>query len=398
MKKAMTFTVILIMITHCLFGQMDSIKSQIMHYEESKSSIISKGRRLLLDKFVEGDINKVKEIKDYLIDIEDDNYLTFYTAEYWFILYWTNDYIELAEDIQHFDASKIENDQTKIAPLNDKLYEKLLDKTFEFESQIKERIQNAELDEETKQILTLNLEYLLIDKRDNIYAQDGLNDKADDFIKTFPSTKFEGFTKKYIRYKLVPKNWGITFEFFSGYGIYTGNLSQNYTNNVPIGVAFDVCYKNWELYLRDYIGFNSTKKDVDYSLGTWEEGSRSMVVFPEASLGYVVYNDNKFKISPFAGIAGMDISPISVDIDKTPELKEVSLEFTTTYLAGINFDLKFGPKNIPAFNPKASYAFMRLRYAYGATSFEKKYVGMAGNMHYITIGLGVMARGLKRTD
>ena len=114
-----------------------------------------------------------------------------------------------------------------------------------------------------------------------------------------------------------------------------------------------------------------------------------MVFLPEASLGYVAYNDNRFKLSPFAGIGSMDISPPTKDTEETPELKEVSLEFTTTYIIGINFDIKFGPKHTPKYSPKTSYGFMRIRYGYSIPEFD-------GNMHYITIGFGGMARGLKR--
>ena len=396
MKKGFQITLILLIFSNCLYSQVDSIKSQILNYEDSKSAIISKGRKLLLDKFIEGDLMKVKDIKDYLIKIEDDNYFAFYPAEYWFILYWTKDYSELAKSIQSFDSAKVASYNTRIRPLYDMLYDKLKEKSFNNETQIKEQLQISDLDYETKQILSLNFDWLLLENRKNIYAQDSLNERADNFLKANTQSRFEDFTKKYIKYKLVPKNWGMTFEFFSGYSIYTGNLSDNYTNNVPVGVAFDICYKNYELYLRDYIGFNKTKKDFNYSLGTWEKGSRTMVFLPEASLGYVAYNDNRFKLSPFAGIGSMDISPTTKDKEETPELKEVSLEFTTTYIIGINFDVKFGPKHTPKYRPKTSYGFMRIRYGYSIPRFEKKYDGMTGNMHYITIGFGGMARGLKR--
>lgn len=396
MTKGFQITLILLILSNCLYSQVDSIKSQILNYEDSKSAIISKGRKLLLDKFIEGDLMKVKDIKDYLIKTEDDNYFAFYPAEYWFVLYWTKDYSELAKSIQSFDSAKVASYNTRIRPLNDMLYDKLKEKSFNNETQIKEQLQISDLDYETKQILSLNFDWLLLENRKNIYAQDSLNERADNFLKTNTQSRFEGFTKKYIKYKLVPKNWGMTFEFFSGYSIYTGNLSENYTNNVPVGVAFDICYKNYELYLRDYIGFNKTKKDFNYSLGTWEKGSRTMVFLPEASLGYVAYNDNRFKLSPFAGIGSMDISPTTKDKEETPELKEVSLEFTTTYIIGINFDIKFGPKHTTKYSPKTSYGFMRIRYGYSIPRFEKKYDGMTGNMHYITIGFGGMARGLKR--
>ncbi len=396
MIKGFQITLILLIFTNCLYSQVDSIKSQILEYEDSKSVVISKGRKLLLDKFIEGDLLKVRDIKDYLVKTEDNDYFAFHPVEYWFILYWTKDYSELAESIQNFDSAKVASYDTRIQPLTDMLYIKLVEKTFDNETLIKEQIQVSGLDPETKQMLSLNLDWLLLEKRKSIYAQDSLNDRADNFLETYTQSRFDNFTKKYIRYKQVPKNWGMTFEFFSGYSIYTGNLSDNYTNNVPVGVAFDICYKKWELYLRDYIGFNKTKKDFVYSLGTWEKGSATMVFLPEASLGYVAYSDNRFKLSPFAGIGSMDIGPSTNDTRETPELKEVSMEFTTTYIIGINFDIKFGSERTPKYRPKTNYVFMRMRYGYSIPQFEKKYDGMSGNMHYITVGFGVMSRGIKR--
>lgn len=388
---------ILILVSNCLYGQVDSIKTQILGYEDSKSSIISKGRNLLLDKFIEGDLNKVKEIKDYLIKTEDSDYFALYPDEYWLILYWTKDYNELAEVIQQFDSLKNDSYRTRIRPLNEMLYSKLNEKSLNNEIQLKKQLQDSELDAETKKVLSMNLDVLLLDnKGKTIYARDSINEQADIFLETYSQSKYEDFTKKYIRFKLVPRDWGFACELFSGYSVYTGNLSDNYTNNVPFGVAFDICYKNFELYLRGYIGVNKTKKDFDYSLGTWEKGSRMNVSLPEASLGYVVYNDNRFKLSPFAGIGSMEISPTTYETEKTPELKEVSLELTTTYVLGANFDIKLGKKNMPKYIPKTEYGFVRIRYAYCMPRFDKKYDGMTGNMHYITIGFGGFSRGVKR--
>lgn len=396
MKKGLKILLLVLLFSNGLYSQIETIKSQILDCEDSKSMIISKGRTLLLDKFMAGDLNKVDEIKDYLIENEGDDYFAFYPAEYWFILYWTEDYEELAESLQQFNATNIDGYNTRIAPLHDMLYTKLNEKSIDNEATLKKQIQDAEIDTETKQVLSMNLDWLLLEDRKSDTAQDALNTLANNFLETYPYSNYEAFTKTYIRFKLVPKDWGMAFEFFSGYGIYTGNLGNSFTNNIPIGVAFDICYKNFELYLRDYIGFNKTKKDFDYSLGTWRKDSKATVFLPEASLGYVVYNDNRFKLSPFAGIASMDIGPTLNDREDTPELKEVSLEFTTTYTVGFNFDIKFGPRHTPKYNPKTSYGFIRIRYGYNMPRFEKKYDGMSGNMHYITIGFGGLARGLKR--
>jgi len=54
----------------------------------------------------------------------------------------------------------------------------------------------------------------------------------------------------------------------------TGQLGDIYTNHVPFGVAFDLQYKNFVVYLRDFIGFSHAKKDIATNNGIWEKGSR----------------------------------------------------------------------------------------------------------------------------
>ena len=395
MKQSLFF--ILIFTTTFVFGQNNDIESQILKYEDSKSAIISKGRNLLLDKFIENDFEKVKEIRRYLVtEVEDKDYIALYPIENWTILYWTREYDELLHDIGSYDSTRIMSYQTKIHPNNYMLGFRLEKISIEHADTIREQIKSAELSSEQKDFLLLNFEYFITDTKANGYALDTLNNLADEFFKAYPDSKYTDFTRKYIREKFVPKNWGFAFEFFSGYSFFTGTLHNNYTNNVPLGISFDICYKKFELYLRDYIGFNQTKKDFDYSLGTHKKGSRTMVFLPEASLGYAALDNDRFKISPFAGIGGLDIGATMNAIENTPELKEVSLKFTTTYILGFNFDIKLGEKKPPVSKPKTNYGFIRIRYAYAMPQFEKKYDGITGNMHYITIGIGGFARGTKR--
>jgi len=391
--KKLFIIIIITFVTFQAFSQIDSTERKILNYNDSKSVIISKGRSLLLENFLENDMDKVKEIKNYLIEKGDDeNYFAFYPDEYWFILYWTNEYEELSNSILMFDSTKIESYYTRIRPSQDMLSAKLLSKSRENVQTLTSLIQKADIDIEMKDFLQLNFEYLIIE---NESFQDTLNIQADSFLKAYPETKYKDFTQKHIKFKFAPKNWGMAFEFFSGYGIFTGTLNSNYTNNIPLGIAFDICYKRFELYLRDYIGFNKTKKDFDYSLGVYEKGSSTMVFLPEASFGYAALDNNKFKIAPFLGIGAMDISPPMGKTEKTPELKEVSLKFATTYLIGLNFDVKLGKKDY-LFRPKSSYFFLRIRYGYSIPRFSKKYDEILGNMHYITIGIGGFSKGLKR--
>jgi len=77
MRKLFIVIIITFVAIHA-FSQVDNTERQILYYDDSKSVIISKGRSLLLDKFLENDMDKVKEIKDYLIEKgEDDNSIKF---------------------------------------------------------------------------------------------------------------------------------------------------------------------------------------------------------------------------------------------------------------------------------------------------------------------------------
>lgn len=142
------------------------------------------------------------------------------------------------------------------------------------------------------------------------------------------------------KHSLIPGQEGFAFEFFSGYGIFNGTLQDNYSNSVPLGVAVDLCIKKFEIYLRGYAGFNKTKVDLDYSTGAYEKRSPTRVFLPEVSLGYVVLDRDRYKLSPYAGIGVMHISPPSINTDKISGLKEISYSsFTCNF--GANFDINF---------------------------------------------------------
>ena len=393
MRKLFITLVIMFLVLRA-FSQVDSVEKQILSYGNSKSVIISQGRSLLLDKFIERDMDKVREIKDYLIEKgEDENYIALFPVEYWLILYWTNEYEELSHNIVAFDSTRIASYRTRIRPAQDMLYQRLLSQSRENAQAITNQLQNANIGIEMKSFLQLNFESLMMSEES---FQDTLNIQAENFLKSFPDTEYRNFIKQHIEYRLVPKNWGLATEFFSGYGIFTGTLSNNYTNNIPIGIAFDICYKKFELYLRIYIGFNKTKKDFEYSTGVYEKRSSTLVLLPEASLGYAALDNDRFKFSPFAGIGGLHICPPFGKTDKEPELNEVSIS-AFTYNLGLNFDIKFGGKG-HLFCPKSSYSFLRIRYGYSIANFSKKYDGMSGGTHSITIGFGGISRGLKRGD
>jgi hypothetical protein len=61
------------------FAQQDSLQKQILGYHDPALELISKGRALLDDKLQKGDLQKVKEIKDFLeAKAKRQDYMAFY--------------------------------------------------------------------------------------------------------------------------------------------------------------------------------------------------------------------------------------------------------------------------------------------------------------------------------
>ncbi len=378
------------------FAQRDSLQTEILNYSDTNSEMITKGRVLLADKFKEGDYNKVREIKDYLMErFRGKNYVVFYQSEYWHILYWTQQYDELLEKIKAFDSQNT-NYKRRINPRPDFLFETLRDKSWDSQLLLDSMIKNAALKSVDKDFLMMYLKYIARNEIYQLEVKDSMNIIADNFLTSYPNSDYERFTRNYIRYKFVPSKWGFGIEFFSGYSIFTKDLKKNYQNTIPVGIAFDIYYRKMALYLRNFIGFSKTKNDIPYDDQTWEKGAPVRVFLPEATLGYVVLDNKRFKATPFAGISSTDISPTQHDLNKTLGLEKVDLKFTTTYTAGLNLDIKLG-RGMPmvTLGPEENYGFLRFRYAINFPQFEKKY-GYSGNLHYLTVGVGGFGKRIKR--
>lgn len=395
--KHFYFAVFFALFPVLMLAQEDGVEQEIRNYQESKSQLISKGRRLLMDKFLEGDLEKVKEVKDYLLrEVENEDYVALYPGEKWMIMYWTGEYERLQESILGFNQDSIANYQRKIFPEQDLLYPKLIERSWEELIMLEYNIDRSELDQQAKDFLLLHLNFMVSGEPLNQLSQEEVNTMADLYLKAHPGSPYETHIRNNIRYKFAPSKWGLAFEFFTGYGMFTGELSEMFNNQGVMGVSFDVEYQKFTLYLRNYISFGKTKQDQEKNGVVWTKGSQANTFLPEASIGYAVVDNDKLKLSPFAGIGGASISPVTVDVEENPELEDLEIGFSPAYTIGVNMNLKLGwNTSMLTFRPDKSYWFVRLRYGYTMPQFNDNPL-YNGNIHQLTIGLGGMYRGMKR--
>ena len=382
------------------YSQYDSLKNEILKYEDTTANTIKKGRKLLLENFQKNDPAKVQQLLTYLTKkVEDDDYLALYPIEKGLINYWLGQYNEIESEVQKYTDDYFKKNDKKLRPQQDLLFEKV--KTYMKANQNEQisQIEHAKLSEEEKSFLKINLTFFLSDYKRNSPLQDTLNEMTNGFLDKYPQSKFENYLREQIRWSFKPTKLGYGFEFFTGYGVFTKTLSQQFQNNIPIGIGFEFIYKKYAIYLRDYIGFSYTKQDLPFQSATWAKGKQARVYLPELSVGYVCTNSDNLKVIPFVGISSTDITPTSKDQSDYQGYSDIGWMFTTTYTAGINFDIRISKVHTMLNRQhkiEKSYSFLKVRYAYNAPQFLNKYTGLDGCMHYLTIGFGGFGRMFKR--
>ncbi|PKD20225.1 hypothetical protein APR41_14685 [Salegentibacter salinarum] len=374
----------------------DNIENEILSYTNSQTQIISKGRLLLADSFLEGDLQKVDEVRNYLLkEVDSENYIALLPGEQWLISYWTGEFYDVIDSVNYYYTKGSTNYEDKIFPTEDRLYYKLVEKSWNELEKLEEKILTSGLNEEEKDFLLLHLNYMISGQPLNTLTQDEINKMADLFLEKHPTGKLTDLVKSNIRFRFEASNWGFAFDFFMGYAVQNGALSSQFSNGFALGHGFDVEYKKFSLYLRNYIGFTKTLEEMEVEAVGWQKDMRLIQYLPEASIGYSVVDNNKLKLSPFAGIGGVAFSPTESDINNRPELEDSQVGFVTAYTLGANLDFKLGWNTGAIFPNNKTYWFLRCRYGYTMPQMGS-YPGYEGNIHYFNIGIGGVFRAIKR--
>ena len=135
-----------------------------------------------------------------------------------------------------------------------------------------------------------------------------------------------------------------------------------------------------------------------YTNGIWKKNSHAHVFLPEASTGFVVIDNSRFKLAPFIGISSAFITPTDYDRNIQPSLQNADMGFSRTYTFGVNGDINLDKTKLRSTTTRAKRNpwFARVRYAYNMPQFALHYPGVTGNFHYITIGIGTFEKRTKR--
>ncbi len=204
----------------------------------------------------------------------------------------------------------------------------------------------------------------------------------------------------------IPSDWSIAVEIFRGKGNYTQELRTAFNDYfAPIEGAIDVSYKNLALYLRYSLATTRTQKPLVIDNIEWEEDLNLSVFLYETALGYQILNTNMVKLAPFVGIGSHKIQDTGVKTSALiiePNSPTYDKLQAVTYSLGLNLDFNFSEfiRELilvkPRSNAQTDGFFFRTRYAYNLPQFSRKYNGLEGNFHSVTLGFGISKRIKKK--
>ena len=153
--------------------------------------------------------------------------------------------------------------------------------------------------------------------------------------------------------------------------------------------------------LMGMIGFGFSgqrlKKDLQINNTIWEEESSATFGFGYLNAGYLVFENNRWSIYPYAGIGGGGFSADEQDIKEDQNLKNLKLGTFFTQV-GIGFDFKFAGGHY--YNPYGTIGTLgsrvSLKYTYRMLQLERKDPLLKGHQHLITLSYGIGGRNKVR--
>lgn len=403
LKVSVWAVVFIIITTPQIFSQNDSLRNQIIHYEQSKHEFLDRGRRMLLDNFENNNIEKTKKIKDLLLEENNRNvYDTFYPIEYICLLYWTEEYDVLIDFVKQVDFLQHVSNAVAMLARIDNLYPTLFEKTIQNKELLEISINNSLLSEMDKDFLRLQLDDLLRIPQNGRIDPDAestkkINDLADIFLSKYPKSPYDTIVRETIRYKFEPLPWGGFCDIGLGAAITQGSI-HDYLNTGPMmDMLIGVRYKKTLGMLGFGFSGHELRQNIDINNTIWKEESSSTQGFVYFNGGYMLHESKRFSIYPFTGIGYGGFSAIQKDIDAQPELKHLHLNSFFTQI-GIALMIKFkvlSPYLLHSTSEKA-FSQLGLRYSFRMPYYENKRREMDGFFHCLTLSWGIGGRRMRR--
>lgn len=324
---------------------------------------------------------------DSLARLENDRYVALVWDERQLIYYWLGAFGNVLEEAAQYDAQKRFDDNAKVQPPVDSLYETLDNEILEQRFAIYEGIGKSFLNEEERLFCILYLDYLLrLTANEQEWA-----DRLDGFLRRYPNSRFATLVRsiKPLIAKPGKSAWGVSAGYIRGQ--WSNQLERYFrpANGFEFGMLF--WKKRW-----NFIGtfaYAGAKLDRDYYEKNYLWPAREPYRFVkfDLELGYDMVNNDAVRAFPSVGLGFGALGPTtpSDEDEPNPDYYTVFEHRRLHYCIAANVELKnFKMKPFP----KGSYSGLRVRAGYQILNFSNSNPDLAGNLFFVSIGFCVFGK------
>lgn len=360
----------------------DSVKyrqmSELGLLDDTRSDLIKKCLNHLAESIAEDDKEKVYNLKEYALTLEDSVYLPLTPREVWLIDIYLNRFDDFLNDLVALDSAREAELGPKII-FRTNLYYVIREKVSKNLADIKQVYHaDSHLTETDKDFIDVFLKQLETTPDNHI---DIMNRESAQFLEKHPDSQYNNYVKQSITYKFVKDPDGFQFDCVYGGGVnfLSGEITDWFDmgkGSMQMGFRFGV--KRWEISWQ-LVGMfgDAPKKNIKFSNGAvWKNGEIGTAISNIFCIGRLIPLNEKWTVVPRVGVNYTEFdAPHDHDNEDNPLNDQKLTSFMPTIGAEISYDKFFFDGNMPCFwGPALRINFQPIRTkiegntVYGATT------------------------------
>lgn len=384
MKKTLTLLALLFCVLS-VFSQED-IKSQILSYSDSTEMIIRNGRKLILDKTVDGDHAAANKTLNFLKENVDKRYVILYPGEELLFSLATRNFplfLYIAKNFETLLEGKTKSVAGESMVIELREY---LSAEMPF---IREELEEYQLAEEEKNLVRIYIRYYMNEDMTE------LNTTIKNYQKTYTGSEYSYFLNEL---KKLTTTGRMNFVFGYGNEFLNGDIAEVFTNRLhAMNMEIDGFIN--QLYLSLFIGgsISQLRSNIDLPVKNkdWIHAKEEKVSSLKygMKIGRTLFSNQRLNIYPYLSIGGYEMNSQSSEF-KNKDSDNPKNNLTGSFFAG------FGAASdivLKKWEPKSFYepaGFVFLRPQIGYDQFLSNRDHTKGYDFHFMISLGVSLGGL----
>ena len=323
----------------------DSVKyrqmSELGLLDDTRSDLIKKCLNHLAESIAEDDKEKVYNLKEYALTLEDSVYLPLTPREVWLIDIYLNRFDDFLNDLVALDSAREAELGPKII-FHTNLYYVVHSKVSDNLNAIKQTAHaDANLTETDKAFIDVFLKQFVTNPDNYVNI---MNRESDQFLQNHPNSKYDYYVRQNLSYKYIKDPDGFQFDCALGGGVnfLSGEITDWFDmgkGSVQMGFRFGV--KRWEISWQ-LVGMfgDAPKKNIKFSNGAvWKKGEIGTAISNIFCIGRLIPLNEKWTVVPRVGVNYTEFdAPHDHDNEDNPLNDQKLTSFMPTIGAEISCD------------------------------------------------------------